>query len=47
MYTPEQNFAPILNGMHIHPSLSEVVEKAFISLMPPAHYRHILEEHIF
>lgn len=47
MYTPEQSFAPILNGMHIHPSLSEVVEKAFISLMPPAHYRHILEEHIF
>ncbi len=42
MYTPEESAIPITTGMHIHPSLSEVVEKAFSSLMPPAHYRHVL-----
>ncbi len=42
MYVPEQRSDPITSGMHIHPSLSEVVEKAFYSLMPPAHYHHIL-----
>lgn len=44
MYTPEQSFTPVINGMHIHPALSEVVERAFSSLMPPEHYRHVLEE---
>jgi len=42
MYVPEQRSDPITSGMHIHPSLSEVVEKAFYSLMPPAHYHHVL-----
>ncbi len=42
MYTPEQSIAPITQGMHIHPSLSEVVEKAIYSVMPPAHYHHVL-----
>ncbi len=42
MYVPEQRTDPITSGMHIHPSLSEVVEKAFYSLMPPAHYHHVL-----
>ncbi|MCX9010558.1 MAG: dihydrolipoyl dehydrogenase [Candidatus Methanoperedens sp.] len=45
MYTPEQGFAPVINGMHIHPALSEVVERAFSSLMPPEHYNHILREY--
>ncbi len=45
MYTPEQSARPIIQGMHIHPALSEVVERAFFSLMPAAQYRHILEEH--
>jgi dihydrolipoamide dehydrogenase len=45
MYTPEQNAIPIIQGMHIHPALSEVVERAFGSLMPPEHYHHTIEEH--
>ena len=44
MYVPEEKADPITQGMHIHPSLSEVVEKAFYSLMPPEHYHHVLGE---
>ena len=40
MYTPDQSAAPIINGMHIHPALNEVVERAFNSLMPVDHYHH-------
>lgn len=32
MYTGEQRAIPIFRGMHIHPSLSEVVERAFSNL---------------
>jgi dihydrolipoamide dehydrogenase len=42
MYVIDQNASPITQGMHIHPALSEVVEKAFYSLMPPEHYHHVL-----
>jgi mycothione reductase len=45
MYTPEQTAKPILDGMHIHPALSEVVERAFRSLMPPEHYHHTLQHY--
>lgn len=45
MYTPEQSARPIMYGMDIHPALSEVVSRAFNSLMPVAHYHHILEHH--
>lgn len=45
MYTPTQSAEPIIDGMHIHPALSEVVQRAFNSLMPPEHYHHILEHH--
>jgi dihydrolipoamide dehydrogenase len=45
MYTPEQSALPMLRGMHIHPALSEVVEKAFSSLMPPEMYHHVIEHH--
>jgi dihydrolipoamide dehydrogenase len=38
MYTAERTVAPILQGMHIHPSLSEVVERACTSAMPVAAY---------
>ena len=41
MYTPEQSSRPITEGMHIHPALSEVVERAFQSPMSPAHYHHV------
>jgi len=45
MYTPEQGAEPIIKAMHIHPALSEVVQRAFSSLMPPEHYHHVLEHH--
>jgi len=45
MYTPTQSAAPITEGMHIHPSLSEVVQRAFGNLMPPEQYHHTIEEH--
>jgi dihydrolipoamide dehydrogenase len=34
LYTPDRGARPILEGMHIHPALSEVVERAFLSLVP-------------
>ena len=42
MYTPEQSASTINQAMHIHPALSEVVERAFLSLMPPSDYHHML-----
>jgi dihydrolipoamide dehydrogenase len=45
MYTHEQSTKPILSGMHIHPALSEVVERAFRSLMPPEHYHHLIRHY--
>jgi dihydrolipoamide dehydrogenase len=42
MYTPEQNAEPIIVGMHIHPALNEVVERAFRSLMSPEHYHQLI-----
>ncbi|MHA2138630.1 MAG: dihydrolipoyl dehydrogenase [Candidatus Hodarchaeales archaeon] len=38
MYTKDGTFDPILNGMHIHPSLSQVVERAFAQLQPVREY---------
>ena len=43
MYTPDRSADPIRDGMHIHPALSEVVERACLSLMPPEHYHHTME----
>jgi mycothione reductase len=45
MYTPDRSMAPISDGMHIHPSLSEVVERAFGKLMGVDMYHHVLEHH--
>jgi len=45
MYTQEQSAKPIRDSMHIHPALSEVVDRAFRSLLPPEHYHHILEHY--
>lgn len=42
MYTKEESAVPLIQGMHIHPALSEVVQRAFHSLMPPKHYHHVL-----
>jgi mycothione reductase len=46
MYTTNQNPEPLNNAMHIHPSLSEVVSRAFRSLMTTEQYHHILQEHM-
>lgn len=40
MYTESQNMAPIYRGMHIHPSLSEVVQKSFSNLHSHEHEHH-------
>jgi mycothione reductase len=42
MYTAEQDATTINRAMHIHPALSEVVERAFLSLLPPHDYHHML-----
>jgi len=45
MYTPTQSAEPIADGMHIHPSLSEVVQRAVVSRMPVDQFHHMIEEH--
>ena len=45
MYTLDQSAYPIINGMHIHPALTEVVEGAFHTLIPVEQYHHVIEEH--
>jgi mycothione reductase len=42
MYTSDQSAVPMLNAIHIHPALSEVVQRAFGSLMNPEEYHHML-----
>jgi len=43
MYTQDQSARPLLDAMHIHPALSEVVQRAFQGLMTPEQYRHELQ----
>jgi len=43
MYTPSRNTEPIMRGMDIHPSLSEVVTRAFYSRLPLEYYHHFLK----
>jgi mycothione reductase len=45
MYTPTQSAEPIIKGMYIHPSLSEVVQRAVASRMPVDQYHHMMEHH--
>lgn len=48
MYTRSRSWRPIRRGMHIHPSLSEVVERAFGGLSPvtpPPHHHHHAHSH--
>jgi dihydrolipoamide dehydrogenase len=45
MYTSRQSAQPILEGMHVHPSLSEVVQRAVASSVPVDQYHHMIEEH--
>jgi len=46
MYSNGQTFSPIVEAMHIHPAMSEVVERAFRSLMTPEQYHHVMEHHL-
>ncbi len=46
MYTEGQNALPVVQGMHIHPALSEVVEQAFFNLMAKSDYEHLLSHMI-
>ena len=42
MNTRDQRLLPLNRSMHIHPGLSEVVERACTGFMPVAHYNHLL-----
>ncbi len=42
MYTKEGSLVPVVDGMHIHPALSEVVERAGGNLMSIEDYHHML-----
>ncbi|MDW7733064.1 MAG: dihydrolipoyl dehydrogenase [Methanolobus sp.] len=43
MYTPEQSTHPIMHAMDIHPSLSEVIKRAFYSRMHVSEYHMIMQ----
>ncbi|MGC9307572.1 MAG: dihydrolipoyl dehydrogenase [Thermoplasmatota archaeon] len=45
MYTPERQVYPLLQAMHIHPALPEVVQRACSNLMTREQYHHQLEHH--
>jgi len=45
MYTPDQSIRPLRKAMHIHPAMTEVVQRAASNLMTPQQYRHQLEHH--
>ena len=45
MYTQSRSVSSIYQTMHIHPALSEVVERAAGSLVPVEHYHHMLMEY--
>ncbi|PSO07023.1 hypothetical protein B9Q04_13035, partial [Candidatus Marsarchaeota G2 archaeon BE_D] len=45
MSTPGANLNVLLDSMHIHPALSEVVQRAAGSLASVQEYHHILEHH--
>jgi len=40
MYTSDGTMEPLTDGMHIHPALNEVVERAFLNLTDPDAHRH-------
>jgi len=45
MYTSSQSAYPIYAAMHIHPSLSEVVQRAVGNLMDVEEYHHLLKHY--
>jgi len=46
MYTEEQDARPLMDSMHIHPSITEVVDRAFGHLMEPHEYHHLLKHEL-
>jgi dihydrolipoamide dehydrogenase len=46
MCTQDQSARPLLDAMHIHPALSEVVQRAFQGLMTVEQYQHQLQHHM-
>ena len=46
MYTENQTSEPLIEAMHIHPALPEVVERAFRSLRTIDQYHHLLKDHL-
>ena len=45
MYTVEQTPRPIFNAMYIHPSMSEVIQRAVSNLLTLEEYHHLMKEH--
>jgi len=43
MYTPKQDASPLMYSMDIHPSLSEVIKRAFYSRMPVDEYHMVMQ----
>ncbi|NHJ47080.1 MAG: dihydrolipoyl dehydrogenase [Asgard group archaeon] len=43
MYTPDRSVIPLMRGMHIHPALNEVVERAAGRLIPVNQYHEFLK----
>jgi mycothione reductase len=41
MYAGNGSYEPISDSIHIHPALSEVVDRAFQALVPAEHYQHM------
>jgi dihydrolipoamide dehydrogenase len=46
MYTKNQSSEPLIEAMHIHPALPEVVDRAFRSLRSIDQYHHLLQNHL-
>lgn len=46
MYTKNQSSEPLMEAMHIHPALPEVVDRAFRSLRTIDQYHHLLQDHL-
>lgn len=46
MYTKNQSSEPLIEAMHIHPALPEVVDRAFRSLRTVDQYHHLLKDHL-
>ncbi|WP_332882048.1 NAD(P)/FAD-dependent oxidoreductase [Methanosarcina horonobensis] len=43
MYTASRSAKPMIQCMDIHPSLSEVVKRAFYTRLSPEHYHHVMK----